>query len=110
MTHLVPAADAASSGSGVLILYALLILLLLWFMLRTRSRQRKAVAEQQAEAAAVAVGDRVVLTSGLIGTVRHLDDTLVGLEIAPGVVADIDRRALLGLAAKHVPGTPEKEQ
>jgi len=49
-------------------------------------RQKKMVAQQQELQNSLAVGDRVMTTSGLYGTVSDIsDDATIGIEIAPGV-------------------------
>ncbi|RLK62061.1 preprotein translocase subunit YajC [Actinokineospora cianjurensis] len=49
-------------------------------------RQKKMVAQQQELQNSLTVGDRVMTTSGLYGTVSDIsDDASIGIEIAPGV-------------------------
>jgi preprotein translocase subunit YajC len=49
-------------------------------------RQKKALREQQELQDSLSVGDRVMTTSGLYGTVSDTsDDASIGVEIAPGV-------------------------
>lgn len=55
---------------------------MMYFMSR---RQRRAVQQQQELQNSLAIGDRVMTTSGLYGTIVASDDTTVDLEIAPGV-------------------------
>ena len=55
---------------------------MMYFMSR---RQRRAVQQQQQLQNSLAIGDRVMTTSGLYGTIIASDDTTVDLEIAPGV-------------------------
>lgn len=99
-----------NSGAGVgnLLVLALPLALLAFLFLSQRKRGRQVQDFQ----AALAVGDKVVLTSGLYGTIMTLDDTAAGLEIAPGVQVRVDRRAI-GLtqpgpaATDTTPGTPD---
>jgi preprotein translocase subunit YajC len=66
----------------MLLLFGLLGLMM-YFMSR---KQRRAQAEQQALQNSLAVGDQVMTTSGLYGTVTDVDDdSKIGVEIAPGV-------------------------
>ncbi|MFL6141976.1 MAG: preprotein translocase subunit YajC [Labedaea sp.] len=66
----------------LLLLFGLLGLMM-YFMSR---RQRRAVQQQQALQTSLTVGDRVMTTSGLYGTILDTsDETTVELEIAPGV-------------------------
>ena len=43
-------------------------------------------------------GDEIITAGGLHGTVRGLEDTTLQLEIAPGVVATLDKRAVAAVA------------
>ncbi|MFC7492261.1 MULTISPECIES: preprotein translocase subunit YajC [unclassified Knoellia] len=81
-----------NSGAGVgnLLVLALPLALLAFLMLSQRKRGR-AVQDFQA---ALTVGDEVVLTSGLYGTITTLGDVAATLEIAPGVQVRVDRRAI----------------
>lgn len=64
-------------------------------VLPARRRQRAAVEMQ----AALAVGDRVVTSGGVFGTIARVADDRVGLEVAPSVVIDVARAALVGKEA-----------
>lgn len=81
-----------NSGAGVgnLLVLALPLALLAFLMLSQRKRGRQVQDFQ----AALTVGDGVVLTSGLYGTIITLDDVVATLEIAPGVQVRVDRRAI----------------
>ncbi|KGN38609.1 preprotein translocase subunit YajC [Knoellia subterranea] len=81
-----------NSGAGVgnLLVLALPLLLLAFLMFSQRKRGRQ-IQEFQS---ALSVGDKVVLTSGLYGTITALDDVVATLEIAPGVQVRVDRRAV----------------
>lgn len=47
--------------------------------------QQKRVKEHQAAIGALAPGSRVLMTSGMFGTVRHLGERQAIVELAPGV-------------------------
>ncbi len=47
--------------------------------------QQKRVKEHQAAIGALAPGSRVLLTSGMFGTIRHLGERQAIVELAPGV-------------------------
>ena len=64
------------------------------FVLPARQRKRMA-AQAQALQESLAIGTPVMTTSGLHGTVAGLGDKTVDLEIAPGVVVDFARQAIL---------------
>ncbi|WP_147384946.1 preprotein translocase subunit YajC [Nocardioides cavernaquae] len=79
-------------------LYALLPMLgifaVLWLLLVLPARRRqRAMAELQA---GIAVGDTLVTSGGIYGTVTRLDDDRIGLEIAPGVIVELARGAIVG--------------
>jgi preprotein translocase subunit YajC len=46
----------------------------------------------------LAVGDEIITAGGLHGIVRELDDAQLKVEIAPNVVATLDRRAVAAVA------------
>ncbi|NQU36998.1 MAG: preprotein translocase subunit YajC [Actinobacteria bacterium] len=63
-----------------------------WFLV-----MRPAKARQQAQLKVVnelSVGDRVMTTAGLFGTIRDITDSDVGLEIADGVIVRYVREAI----------------
>ncbi len=88
------AQSAAASGGGSIssLLILALPLLLIGYMLYNQRRRQKATASMQSE---LQPGDQVMTTAGLFGTLRWLDGTKVHLEVAPGVVVEWDRRAIL---------------
>jgi len=65
---------------------------MMYFMTR---RQRRAQQEQQTLQNSLAVGDRVMTTSGLYGTVIDADDSAtITIEIAPGIETEWLRAAV----------------
>ncbi|HET7684199.1 MAG TPA: preprotein translocase subunit YajC [Marmoricola sp.] len=56
-----------------------------------RNAQRRTVQLQQA----LEVGDRVIISAGIFGTVATIDDDRVGLEIAPGTTITVARQAVV---------------
>jgi preprotein translocase subunit YajC len=105
------AVTASGGGSPVasLLIFALPVLLIVFMVFSQRRRQR----EVQSLQAALAVGDEVVTTSGLYGTITSLDDKTATLEISPGVTVRYDRRAIgtktsaSGTTEPGAPGTTE---
>jgi preprotein translocase subunit YajC len=66
--------------------------LMMYFMSR---RQRKAQEQQRSLQDSLAIGDRVMTTSGLYGTVCDTSsDTTIGIEIAPGLETEWLRAAV----------------
>ncbi len=62
----------------------------LWF--RPQQTQRKKSTEMLA---ALAPGDRLMTAGGLIGTLRSVDGDVLNIEIAPGVVGQFTKRAII---------------
>jgi preprotein translocase subunit YajC len=56
--------------------------------------QRRQAAAHRALVASLEVGNEVMTTSGIFGTITELDDTIAQLEIAPGVTIRIARGAI----------------
>ncbi|HSX68614.1 preprotein translocase subunit YajC [Nocardioides sp.] len=82
--------------SLIQLLPLLAIFALFWFLLVLPARRRaKQVSQMQAE---LTVGDRVVTSGGVFGTIARVADDRIGLEVAPGVVIDVARGALVGKA------------
>jgi preprotein translocase subunit YajC len=73
-----------------LLIFALPVLLIVFMVFTQRKRQRETRSLQ----AALSVGDEVCTTSGLFGTITALDDTVVTLQVSPGVTVRFDRRAI----------------
>ena len=68
------------------------ILALFWFMVvRPQQRRQKEVVRLQES---IQVGQRVMMSSGIFGTVVSLADDRARLEIAPGTQIDIARAAI----------------
>lgn len=78
-----------------------------WLLIiRPASRQRKEAASLQAS---LAVGDDVMLTSGIFGTITGEADDHVELEIAPGVVIRVVRGAVASVRRDAEPTTDDSE-
>jgi preprotein translocase subunit YajC len=77
------AQDAQGGGGALSFLIFLVPIGLLFFMMRN---QRKRMAEQQTLQQGVEVGDDVLTSSGMFGTVVDIDpdDDTIWVEIAPG--------------------------
>lgn len=89
----------------MIVVVYLLILVAAFYFLVVRPQRRQA-ASHRALVANLAVGDDVVTTSGILGTIRGLDDEIVELEIAPSVVVRVARAAI----ARHVMDVPPEPE
>jgi preprotein translocase subunit YajC len=76
------------------LLFPLLLVALLVPMFLSVRRQKREAANVSTMQESLKVGDRVVTTSGLYGTVVDLDETTVDLEIAEEVVTTWLRQAI----------------
>ena len=75
------------------LLVPLLILVLMWAVLiRPARRQQQRQRQIQQD---ISPGDRVVLASGFFGTVDRIDGTRTWIELAPGVVVEVARQAVV---------------
>lgn len=72
----------------------LLIFLIFYFLilLPTKRRQQKIQAFQ----GSLKVGDKVITTSGIYGTITKVDERSVQLQVAPKVPLEISRAAIAG--------------
>lgn len=82
------------------------VLALAFFLLMVRPQRRRAAAHRQF-VAALSVGDEVITSGGIFGTIRGLTDDSVELEIAPGTVLRIARIAIAQPAAAFTATTAD---
>jgi preprotein translocase subunit YajC len=74
------------------------IALLFWlFLIRPASRRQKDLGRMQSS---LSVGDEVVLTSGVYGTVDQVEDDHALIEVAPGVSIKVARGAIGSISSK----------
>lgn len=86
------------------LLIPLVLVVLFWIVLMRPARnQQKAMQSLQRE---LAVGDEVVLSAGIFGTIRSLDEGKVSLEVAPGTVLTVARQAVVRRAEQVGTTTP----
>ena len=71
----------------------LVILVAAFYFLIVRPQRRNAMIRRQL-LSAVEVGDQIVTTGGIYGTVVAIDDDTLDVEIAPGVVVKLARGAV----------------
>jgi len=78
-------------GDVLVVLLLALPLIVIWLLVRGQQRRTQEAAQLAAD---LRVGQDVVTTSGLYGTVASLDESTVLLLVAPGVEVRYDRRAV----------------
>lgn len=79
---------------GLELLLPLMIVVLIVLMVMQSTKQRKALKTLREMQDSLAVGDRVLTTSGLHATIVTVGEETLGLEIAPGVRTQWDRRVI----------------
>ena len=87
----------------------LFLLPLIVLVLLMRQQQRR-LRQHQALIAGLEVGDDVVTTSGIFGTVTSLDDDTLQLEVAPAVTLKVAKRAIGGIVGPPTAADDEEEE
>lgn len=81
---------------GVIAILGWFVLLAAAFFFLVVRPQRRQMAAHRALVATLGVGDEVITTGGIHGTIRGLTDDAVELEVATGVVIRVARQAIAG--------------
>ncbi|HEX4914610.1 MAG TPA: preprotein translocase subunit YajC [Vicinamibacterales bacterium] len=90
---LAASADQQVSPLVQLIPFALVLAIFYFVILLPMKRRQKKVQEFLS---ALKVGDKVVTSGGIYGSIAKLGDDAVQLQIAPNVRVDISRAAIIG--------------
>ncbi len=85
--------DQAVSPWVQLVPFALVLGIFYFVILLPMKRRQKKVQEFLA---ALKVGDRVVTTGGIFGSVTKISDQAIQLQIAPNVRVEVSRAAIVG--------------
>jgi preprotein translocase subunit YajC len=93
---------ASSGGSGILFIIVIAFLLLWLIVVRP---QRRRQAQQQQMISELHVGDEVLTAGGIYGTISHVDEDRVTVEIAPKLEVQVARRAIAGVFTEPEPET-----
>lgn len=84
-----------------LVLFLAAMVLVFWLLIiRPQQRRQKATADMQGS---LSLGDEVMLTSGLFGTIADLTDDRVMLEVAPQVTVKVARAAIASVSRGQGP-------
>ncbi|UOO82870.1 preprotein translocase subunit YajC [Uruburuella testudinis] len=92
------AADAAAAPSALMQFAPLALILVVFYFLIMRPQQKKFKAHQ-AMLAELKRGDRVILASGFAGTITNVGEKFFNIEIAKGVIVEVERNAVASKAA-----------
>ncbi len=89
--------------------YLIIIIVLfgaLWlFLIRPQKRRQVETSRMQDDLAA---GDEILTAGGVYGTVRAIEGEVVQLEIAPGTIVRLDRRAVAAVVPEETEPEPEE--
>ncbi len=86
-------ADGAAGGSGLLSLLPLVLIFVLFYFLLIRPQQKRTKQHKQM-VSELQVSDEVVTNGGTLGKITSIDDNFVYLEVASGVVVQVQRHAV----------------
>ena len=85
---------------GYLIIIVVLFAVMWLFLVRPQRRRQVAQAQMQDT---LAPGDEILTAGGIRGTIREVEGEIVHVEIAPGTVVRLDRRAVAGVEPEQEP-------
>jgi preprotein translocase subunit YajC len=85
----------------MIVIVYLVVLVALFFVLIVRPQRRQSAAHR-ALVQSIEVGNEVITSGGIFGTVRAVEDDVLEVEVANGVVVKVARAAIAQLVA--VPG------
>jgi preprotein translocase subunit YajC len=81
------------------------IALVFWLLIiRPQSRRQRELRDMQAS---LSVGDEVVLTSGIHGVVREVDDDVAHVDVASGVTIRVARAAIGMVIPQNIDDEPD---
>ncbi len=78
--------------------------LMYFLLIRPQKKQQKAHQELMSS---LKKGDRVVTTSGILGTIRSVADPVISVEVTEGVVLRFRKEHIAGLQAEPKSDKPE---
>jgi preprotein translocase subunit YajC len=84
--------------SGFIILLVGLFVLMWLLLIRP---QRKRTEAQMAMQDRLRAGDEIITAGGLHATVKSIEDDVLDIEIAPGTVVRLDRRAVAAVVSEE---------
>jgi preprotein translocase subunit YajC len=90
---------------GYLIILIALFAALWLFLIRPQRRRQVQQTRMQDQ---LASGDEILTAGGIHGTVRGIEEEVVQLEIAPGTIVRLDRRAVAAVVPEET--EPEAEE
>jgi preprotein translocase subunit YajC len=92
---------------GYLIIIVALFAAMWLFLIRP---QRRRQVEQSRMQDTLGDGDEILTAGGIHGIVRGIEGEVVRIEIAPGTIVRLDRRAVAGVAHEAEPETESEAE
>ncbi len=93
VTQTVPAAQPQGSMWGMIVYCIIIMAVLYLFMIRPN---KKRMAEYQKMLDSIKVGNRI-LAAGIYGTVKKVNEKTIEMEIAKGVVIEVNKHAVASI-------------
>jgi preprotein translocase subunit YajC len=93
--------------SGFIILLVGLFVLMWLLLIRP---QRKRTEAQMAMQDRLRAGDEIITAGGLHATVKSIEDDVLDIEIAPGTIVRLDRRAVAAVVSEEEELEDEAEE
>jgi preprotein translocase subunit YajC len=81
---------------------------LLWLLVLRPQRRRQ--LQQLEMQDTLHVDDEIITAGGMHGYVKQLDETVLTIEIAPGVKVRLDRRAVAGVVQPDEPDEQDEQE
>jgi preprotein translocase subunit YajC len=93
------AAGTPSPTDPLMSMLPLIVIFILFYFMLIRPQMKRS-KEQKKMLEAIQKGDEVITASGLVGKVTKVGEQYVGLEIATGVVTNVQKSAVATLLPK----------
>lgn len=97
--------NAGGGYSGFIMIIAMIVIFY-FFMIRPQSKKQKEIKKARE---AMKKGDKVVTAGGIHGRIKEMTDTIVSLEIAPGVVIKVDKASVFAEVAAPAQSSAKKD-
>lgn len=88
---LLDGAAPAGSGMSSILMVVAMIAIFYFVMIRPQSKKQKELKKQRD---AMQKGDRVVSAGGIHGKIREIKDNSIMVEVAPGVMIEVDKASI----------------
>jgi preprotein translocase subunit YajC len=84
-------AAADGGGMGGMLMIVAMIVIFYFFMIRPQNKKQKEIKKARE---AMQNGDKVITAGGIHGKIKEITDTVVIMEVAPGVTIKVDKTSV----------------